>query len=70
MSFQGLTNAATISLATPTLAQQQLTSTPGPDGGKASAPEIDASLATAAVALLLGGLFLLTTARRRKLARS
>lgn len=70
MSFQGHTNAAIASLNTPSLAQQAMTSTPGPDGGKASAPEIDASLATAAVALLLGGLFLFTTSRRRKLASS
>lgn len=42
----------------------------GPARGSGGAPEIDAALTGAAIALVLGGIFLITTARRRKLARS
>jgi len=50
-------------------AQQAQPSQLGPSSS-AGAPEIDVALAGAALALVIGGLFVLTTARRRKLARS
>lgn len=54
-----------LALASSALGQEEF-----PHPPPASAPEIDVSLIGAAVALVLGGIFILTAVRRRKLARS
>jgi len=63
--------ATTVVLTTSAFAQTR-GQTPPKSGGsteaKHSAPEIDVGLTGAAAALLLGGVFVFTSARRKKLA--
>lgn len=73
MNSKMLTRALTLlALASSSFAQQAAQVSGGGSGSSRgpSAPEIDVALTGAAVALVLGGVFLLTTARRKKLASS
>lgn len=63
--------ALLVVLASGSFAQQSNgTRGTGTGGGGTGAPEIDMAMTGAAVALLLGSVFILTTARRKKLTRS
>jgi hypothetical protein len=63
--------AALLVLASSALAQQSQAHGGMRSGSTAGgAPEIDVALTGAAIALVVGGILVFTTARRRKLARS
>ena len=62
-----------LALASVSFAQREAAATAGGAMGSVNgtaAPEIDAALAAAALALVIGGVLLLTTERRKRLARS
>jgi len=74
MIRQVLSRVAVLAALTSSTLAQKSQAHGGMSGGSSSggghAPEIDVALAGAAIALVLGGILVFTTARRRKLARS
>lgn len=72
MSLRPFANLITVvALASSAFAQQSSqATTQGTQRPASGAPEIDVALTGAAIALVLGGLFIFTTARRKKLASS